>query len=155
MKFRRLLAVIWHCRARIYCKIRKHYSTRFGRFCVLSTNHCESIYFAIKFMYHVLTSTTGYTRKSGIIILLYFVLTSPHSSITTLLVNFGRSFSFRSTTISYTDFVSLVPSDKRCYVGRNDRYEVGVRDKKHENSPPLDLHGVKFERISRIFDPTF
>ena len=34
-------------------------------------------------------STTGYTRKSGIIILLYFVLTSPHSSITTLLVNFG------------------------------------------------------------------
>ena len=33
------------------------------------------------------------------IILLYFVLTSPHSSITTLLVNFGRSFSFRSTTI--------------------------------------------------------
>ena len=67
-------------------------------------------------------STTGYTRKSGIIILLYFVLTSPHSSITTLLVNFGRSFSFRSTTISYTDFVSLVPSDKRCYVGRNDRY---------------------------------
>ena len=100
-------------------------------------------------------STTGYTRKSGIIILLYFVLTSPHSSITTLLVNFGRSFSFRSTTISYTDFVSLVPSDKRCYVGRNDRYEVGVRDKKHENSLPLDLHGVKFERISRIFDPTF
>ena len=103
----------------------------------------------------VATSTTGYTRKSGIIILLYFVLTSPHSSITTLLVNFGRSFSFRSTTISYTDFVSLVPSDKRCYVGRNDRYEVGVRDKKHENSLPLDLHGVKFERISRIFDPTF
>ena len=71
-------------------------------------------------------STTGYTRKSGIIILLYFVLTSPHSSITTLLVKFGRSFSFRSTTISYTDFVSLVPSDKRCYVGRNDRYKVGV-----------------------------
>ena len=108
-------------------------------------------------MREVLTSTTGYTRKSGIIILLYFVLTSPHSStcITTLLVNFGRSFSFRSTTISYTDFVSLVPSDKRCYVGRNDRYEVGVRDKKHENSLPLDLHGVKFERISRIFDPTF
>ena len=101
-------------------------------------------------------STTGYTRKSGIIILLYFVMmTSPHSSITTLLVNFGRSFSFRSTTISYTDFVSLVPFDKRCYVGRNDRYEVGVRDKKHENSLPLDLHGVKFERISRIFDPTF
>ena len=100
-------------------------------------------------------STTGYTRKSGIIILLYFVLTSPHSSITTLLVNFGRSFSFRSTTISYTDFVSLVPSDKRCYVGRNDRYEVGVRDKKHENLLPLDLHGVKFEQISRIFDPTF
>ena len=27
----------------------------------------------------VYTSTTGYTRKSGIIILLYFVLTSPHS----------------------------------------------------------------------------
>ena len=101
------------------------------------------------------TSTTGYTRKSGIIILLYFVLTSPHSSITTLLVNFGRSFSFRSTTTSYTDFVSLVPSDKRCYVERNDRYEVGVRDKKHENSLPLDLHRVKFERISRIFDPTF
>ena len=67
-------------------------------------------------------STTGYTRKSGIIILLYFVLTSPHSSTTTLLVNFGRSFSFRSITISYTDFVSLVPSDKRCYVGRNDHY---------------------------------
>ena len=61
------------------------------------------------------------TRKSGIIILLYFVLTSPHSSIT-LLINFGRSFSFRSTTISYTDFVSLAPSYKRCYVGRNDRY---------------------------------
>ena len=102
------------------------------------------------------SSTTGYTRKSGIIILLYFfLLTSPHSSITTLLVNFGRSFSFRSTTISYTDFVSLFPSDKRCYVWRNDRYEVGVRDKKHENSLPLDLHGVKFERISRIFDPTF
>ena len=104
---------------------------------------------------YVRVSTTGYTRKSGIIILLYFVLTSPHSSITTLLVNFGRSFSFRSTTISYTDFVSLVPSDKRCYVGRNDRYEVGVRDKKHENSLQLDLHGVKFEWISRIFDPTF
>ena len=57
--------------------------------------------------------------------------------------------------MSYTDFVSLVPSDKRCYVGRNDCYEVGVRDKKHENLLPLDLHGVKFERISRIFDPTF
>ena len=26
-------------------------------------------------------STSGYTRKSGIIILLYFVLTSPHSSL--------------------------------------------------------------------------
>ena len=54
------------------------------------------------------------------------VLTSPHSSITTLLVNLGRSFSFRSTTISYTDFVSLVPTDKRCIMlcraGRNDRY---------------------------------
>ena len=37
------------CRARIYYKIRKHYSTRFGRFCVLSTNHRESIYFAIKY----------------------------------------------------------------------------------------------------------
>ena len=48
VKFRRLLAVIWHCRARIYYKIRKHYSTRFGRYCVLSTNHRESIYFAIK-----------------------------------------------------------------------------------------------------------
>ena len=67
-------------------------------------------------------STTGYTRKSGIIILLYFVLTSPHSSITALLVNLGRSFSFRSTAISYTNFVSLVPSEKRCYVGRNDCY---------------------------------
>ena len=42
----------------------------------------------------VYISTTGYTRKSRIIILLYFVLTSPHSSITTLLVNFGRSFFF-------------------------------------------------------------
>ena len=42
--------------------------------------------------WHAQISTTGYTRKSGIIILLYFVLTSPHSSITTLLVNFGRSF---------------------------------------------------------------
>ena len=51
MKFRRLLAVIWHCRARIYYKIRKHCSTRFGRFCVLSTNYRESIYFAIKVMY--------------------------------------------------------------------------------------------------------
>ena len=50
MKFRRLLAVIWHCRARIDYKIQKHtgpYSTRFGRYCVLSTNHRESIYFAI------------------------------------------------------------------------------------------------------------
>ena len=48
VKFRRLLAVIGHCRAWIDYKIRKHYSTRFGRYCVLSTNHRESIYFAIK-----------------------------------------------------------------------------------------------------------
>ena len=32
----------------ITVKIRKHYSTHFGRYCVLSTNHRESIYFAIK-----------------------------------------------------------------------------------------------------------
>ena len=50
---------------------------------------------------------------------------------------------------------NLIPYFSWPYVGRNDRYEVGVRDKKHENSLPLDLHGVKFERISRIFDPTF
>ena len=48
VKFRRLLAVIWHCRARTDYKIRKHYSTHFGRYCLLSTNHRESIYFAIK-----------------------------------------------------------------------------------------------------------
>ena len=66
------------------------------------------------------SSTTGYTRKSGII-LLYFYCRALISSITTLLVNFGRSFSFRSTAISYTDFVSLVPPDKRSFVGRNDR----------------------------------
>ena len=47
VKFQRLLAVIWHCRARIDYKIRKHYSTCFGPYCVLSTNHRESIYFAI------------------------------------------------------------------------------------------------------------
>ena len=29
-------------------KIRKHYSNCSGRYCVLSTNHRESIYFAIK-----------------------------------------------------------------------------------------------------------
>ena len=60
MKFRRLLAVIWHCWARIYYKIRKHYSTRFGRFCVLSTNYRESIYFAINFWY---TLAICYVRK--------------------------------------------------------------------------------------------
>ena len=48
VKFRRLLAVIGHRQAWIDYKIRKHCSTRFGRFCVLSTNHRESIYFAIK-----------------------------------------------------------------------------------------------------------
>ena len=47
VKFRWLLAVIWHCRARIDYKIRKHYSTCFGRYCLLSTNHRESIHFAI------------------------------------------------------------------------------------------------------------
>ena len=44
VKFRQLLAVIGHCRARIDYKIRKHYSTRFGRYCVLSTDHHESIH---------------------------------------------------------------------------------------------------------------
>ena len=48
VKFRRLLAVIGHCQVWIDYKIRKHYSTRFGRYCVLSTKHHESIYFAIK-----------------------------------------------------------------------------------------------------------
>ena len=32
VKFQRLLAVTWHCRARIDCKIGKHYSTRFWRY---------------------------------------------------------------------------------------------------------------------------
>ena len=48
VKFWRLLAVIGHCRAWIDYKIRKHCLTRFGRYCVLSTNHRELIYFAIK-----------------------------------------------------------------------------------------------------------
>ena len=48
VKFRRLLAVIGRCRAWIDYKIQKHYSTRFGRYYVLSTNHRESIYFALK-----------------------------------------------------------------------------------------------------------
>ena len=48
VKFRRLLAVIGHCRAWIDCKIRKHYSTRFEHYCILSTNHRESIYFTIR-----------------------------------------------------------------------------------------------------------
>ena len=39
VKFRRHLAVIGHCRAWIDYKIRKHYSTRFGRYCVQLTNH--------------------------------------------------------------------------------------------------------------------
>ena len=46
VKFRRLLAVMGHCRVWIGLdyKIRKHYSTRFGRYCVLSMKHRESIY---------------------------------------------------------------------------------------------------------------
>ena len=47
VKFWRLLAVIGHYRAWIDYKIRKHYSTHFGCYCILSTNHRESIYFAI------------------------------------------------------------------------------------------------------------
>ena len=44
--------------------------------------------------------------------MLYLYCRALISSIRTLLVNFGRSFSFRSTAISYTDFVSLIPPDK-------------------------------------------
>ena len=62
MKFRRLLAVIGHCRAWIDYKIRKHYSTRFGRYCVLSTNHRESIYFANKVS--PVVSQPGLTKTS-------------------------------------------------------------------------------------------
>ena len=61
-------------------------------------------------------------NRASLIIMLYLYWRALISSITTLLVKFGRSFSFRSTAISYTDFVSLVPPDKRCYVGRNERY---------------------------------
>ena len=96
-------------------------------------------------------STTGYTRKSGIIIHCTFIV-EPSFLVTTLLVKFGRSFSFRSTAISYTDFVSLVPPDKRCYFRRMSAIKLGQETKVHENLLPLDLHGVKFERISRIFD---
>ena len=46
VKFRWLLAMVGHCRAWIDYTIRKHYSSRFGRYCILSTNHRESIYFA-------------------------------------------------------------------------------------------------------------
>ena len=45
VKFRRLLAVIGHCRSWIDYKIWKHCSTRFGCCCVLSTNYRESIVF--------------------------------------------------------------------------------------------------------------
>ena len=79
-------------------------------------------------------STTGYTRKSGII---YCCTFSVEPSFLVILVNFSRSFSFRSTAISYTDFISLVPPDKKCYVGRNERYEVGVWGK---------VHGTRFTR---------
>ena len=43
VKFRRLLAVTGHCRAWIDYKIQKYCTTRFRRYCVLSTNHRESI----------------------------------------------------------------------------------------------------------------
>ena len=45
VKFWWLVAVIRHCQAWIYCKILKHCSTCFGRCCVLSKKHCESIVF--------------------------------------------------------------------------------------------------------------
>ena len=48
VKFSANFSTIWHCWARIDYKVRKHYSTHFGGYCVLSTNHRESIYFAIK-----------------------------------------------------------------------------------------------------------
>ena len=75
-----------------------------------------------RYKYRLNPSTTDYTRKLGIIILLYLYWRALISSITTLLLKIGRSFSFRSTAISYTDFVSLVPPDKRCHVGRNEHY---------------------------------
>ena len=46
VKFRRLLAVIGHCQARIDFKIWKHYLNRFGRYCVLSTYSALSLVFS-------------------------------------------------------------------------------------------------------------
>ena len=70
------------------------------------------------------SSTTGYTRKSGIIILLYMYLywRTLISSITTLLVKFGRSFSFRSTALlSRANFVSLVLPVRQKMLCREER----------------------------------
>ena len=62
-----------------------------------------------------LTFNTQVILENRASLLLYLYWRALISSITTLLVKFGRLFSFSSTAISYTDFVSLVPPDKRCY----------------------------------------
>ena len=128
VKFRRLLAVIWHCRARIDYKIRKHYSTRFGttayyrrtivsRYILLSTSAHEP---------HVLFERTN--QLSTLVLTLY-----SHKPLSTGF--FLAMFS-----------VSETPVTRRC----NTIFEgaVSFRFRAPDSSPIYILNSLSWRKVS-------